>query len=131
MTQKTEASDIPPLRENGLLKADTTSKANILNEQFQKAFTPISSNKIPDKGHSPYPKMPNVVISNVGISKLLSNINPHKASGPDNISARVLKECKENVSPILTSIFKKSLAEGKIPLDWKHANVWPVYKKRR
>lgn len=128
-TQKTESSTIPPLRENGILKSDTISKANILNNQFQKAFTPVSSQPIPDRGPSPYPQMPNINISEKGINKLLSNLNPHKASGPDNINARVLKECKESVSPILTILFNKSLAQGKIPLDWKHANVCPVFKK--
>lgn len=41
-TQKTETSIIPPLRENGLLKSDPKTKSNILNNQFQKAFTPVT-----------------------------------------------------------------------------------------
>jgi hypothetical protein len=50
----------------------------------------------------------------------LFNINPHKASGPDNISGRILK---------INIIFQKSLQTGCIPSDWKHANVAPAYKK--
>ena len=63
------------------------------------------------------------------IEKLLGNINPHKAKGPDEIHGRVLKECRKVIAPILTIIFQKSLISGKIPTDWKHANVCPVYKK--
>jgi len=51
-TQKTESQTIPPLRDNGILKPDAKSKADILNRQFQKAFTPNNNDKIPDKGQS-------------------------------------------------------------------------------
>jgi hypothetical protein len=43
-----------------------------------------------------------------GITKLLANLNPHKAAGPDNIMPRVLKERAIEISPILTLIFNKS-----------------------
>ena len=67
----------------------------------------------------------NVQVS--AVEKLLGNINPHKAKGPDEIYGRVLKECKNAIAPIL--IFQKSLFSGTIPSDWKHASVCPVYKK--
>jgi hypothetical protein len=73
--------------------------------------------------------MPQINISSAGVSKRLSNINPHKACGPDNIHGRVLKELNEQVAPILTSIFSKSLKSGEIPTDWKQANVAPAFKK--
>ena len=128
-TQKKDNSDIPPLRKNGMLQSDTTTKANILNEQFQNAFTTITDTPIPDKGPSPHPTMPDFNITLEGVEKLTKNINPHKASGPDEINGRILKECSSSISPILTTIFQKSLSSGTIPLDWKHANVCPVYKK--
>jgi hypothetical protein len=64
-----------------------------------------------------------------GVSQLLCNLNPHKACRPDNIHGRVLKELNEQVAPILTSIFPKSLKSGEISKDWKHANVAPAFKK--
>jgi hypothetical protein len=36
------------LRQNGQLHSDTKTKANILNEQFQKAFTPATDDPIPN-----------------------------------------------------------------------------------
>jgi len=68
-------------------------------------------------------------IWSAGVSKLLYNLNPHKACGPDNIHGRVLEELNEQVAPILTSIFSKSLKSGEIPKDWKHTNVAPAFKK--
>jgi hypothetical protein len=36
--------------------------------------------------------MQNITITENGVYKLLRNIKPHKATGPDNILARYLKE---------------------------------------
>ena len=128
-TQKTENSSIPPLRKDGLLKIDTYTKSNILNQQFHKELTPVTDTPIPDKGPSPFHQMKDINIQVNGVEKLLGNINPHKAKGPDEIHGRALKECKNIIAPILTIIFQKSLLSGTIPSDWKHANVCPVFKK--
>ena len=73
--------------------------------------------------------MNNITISTQGVSKLLRQINPHKATGPDQICGKVLKELSEEIATIITCIFQKTLDSGKIPTDWKHANVCPVFKK--
>ena len=36
---------------------------------------------------------------------------------------------KDQVAPILTKIYTKSIETGTIPKDWKHANVAPAFKK--
>ena len=61
-----------------------------------------------------------------GVAKLLSNSKPNKASDPDKIAARFLKEMANVLAPSLTLIFKASLA---LPEDWKKAFVIPVYKE--
>ena len=43
--------------------------------------------------------------------------------------ARVLKECSNEISPILALIFNESLARGDVPDEWRQANVSPVFKK--
>ena len=48
--------------------------------------------------------MPPMEISVDGVAKLLSNLNIHKASGPENISARFLKECCDVVAPTVSQI---------------------------
>ena len=126
---RTENSGVAPLKSDGTLFTDTQDKANILNNQFQSVFTNEANTDIPDKGTSPHPDMPHTSIHNPGILKLLSNLNPHKACGPDNINSRVLKELREHTAPILTLLFTKSLETGITPTDWKHANVAPVFKK--
>jgi bacterioferritin (cytochrome b1) len=88
----TDNSGVAPLKKEGQLVADTKQKANILNEQFKSVFTTESIDNIPNKGVSPHPVIPPLAITTPGIQKLLDNINPHKASGPDNISGRILKD---------------------------------------
>ena len=59
----------------------------------------------------------------------LWKINPSKATGPDLIPMRVLKEAASAIAPFLCFIFQKSIDTGSVPADWKHANIIAVYKK--
>ena len=87
--------------------------------------------EIPNEGPSPHLVMENIDVTTSGITSLLKNLDVHKASGPDDISARFLKETAEVVAPVLKVIFERSLDTGDVPYDWRVANVAPVYKKGR
>ena len=64
-----------------------------------------------------------------GIQKMLENLNPHKATGPDDICPMFLKTLASSIASILMIVYKKSYNTGKLPDDWKSANVIPVFKK--
>jgi len=64
-----------------------------------------------------------------GVHALLSKLDSHKANGPDNIPAHVLKETTYEITPMLTHLFQQSLDTGDIPHDWRSAWVTPIYKK--
>jgi hypothetical protein len=53
----------------------------------------------------------------------------HKATGPDEISTKFLKEMAAPFTPALTFIFQASLNQGQTPEDWKLANVSAIFKK--
>ena len=63
------------------------------------------------------------------VRKLLKNVKPNKAAGPDNIHGKILKNCAVSLAYPLSLIFKTSYNSGMIPNDWKAANVVPVHKK--
>jgi hypothetical protein len=126
---KKDASGIAPLKQDGVLISDAKGKADILNKQYASVFTEEDTTSIPDLGPCPYPKMPTPVIQQIGVQKLLCNLNTNKAAGPDNLSPRFLKEVSTELSPLLTSLFQKSLVEGQVPSQWRTANVTPVFKK--
>ena len=52
----------------------------------------------------------------------------HKACGPDSISARIIKECANQLQVPLT-IMLRSVAEGAFPSRWAEANVVPIHEK--
>ena len=126
---------IPPLKENGVLITDPTEKANVLNRQFDNAFSEgrvYTPDSIKNKCSLPQiecPTMPDLVINTAGVAKLLTNLDPSKAPGPDGIAARVLKELAHEIAPSLSLIYRRSYAMGKVPTGWKVAHVSPVYKK--
>ena len=71
-----------------------------------------------------YYKYTNYLLKN----KALRNIKPSKASWPDNTPAWVLKDHADLIAPPLTAIFSCSLREGKLPNEWKKANIIPMPK---
>ena len=90
---------IAPLQSEGILHSDTVTKANILNRQFQSVFSPrnpMTNNGVPTQSGIDKP-MPEIDISTNGILKLLGNLDPSKAAGPDKIKPLVLKELREQL----------------------------------
>ena len=73
--------------------------------------------------------MPNIIFRTPGIAKLLNNLNPYKAAGPDLIPTHILKIASNQIAPVLTKIFQRSYDTSIIPSDWKDANIVPIYKK--
>ena len=63
------------------------------------------------------------------ITKVLLNLNVNKASGPDGIGNKILKNIAYSISRPLSMILNKSLQLGRFPEQWKLANVVPIYKK--
>ena len=75
---------------------------------------------------STVPIMSRISISTAGIQHQLLL---YEAGGPDNISPYILKNCANEISPVLLVIFTQSLDTGVLPSDWLLANVCPVFKK--
>ena len=84
---------------------------------------------VPDTNFSSVPVMPDLDISLNGILKLLKNLKPGKAAGPDQLKPLLLKELRDEIASIIKIIFEKSLQTGKLPSDWVTANIMPVFKK--
>lgn len=126
---KKDNTGITPLRNNGLLINDSKQKAEVLNTQYHSVFTQEDDTPISASLEDNYPSMPEINVTNNGVEKLLKNIYANKATGPDEISARIMKEFAPELSPLLTNILNKSIQEGEVPKDWRQANVIPVFKK--
>ena len=80
---------------------------------------------------SPYPPITDINITTPGVYKLLSEIDPHKAPGPDTLPGYFLKCTATEIAPILTHMFQQSLSTGDIPSQWKMTYVTPIHKSGR
>ena len=69
-----------------------------------------------------------IAITEPGVFALFSQTDPHKAGGPDNIPAQVLKELATELTPILMHLFRQSLNTGEIPQEWKSAFATQTFK---
>ena len=58
----------------------------------------------------------------------LSSLDPHKSSGPDNISPALLKYCAVPLTEPLHKLFVMSIHSGQLPGQWKLHLIAPVFK---
>ena len=106
-------------------------KAFLFNSFFQANFTlPGDTSHLPQINGLANPNLESCQISITETRLIIDNIDTNKASGRDNISGRTLKECSREISPSLTVLFNVSLTLGKMPENWKLANISQFFKKR-
>ncbi|XP_064638277.1 uncharacterized protein LOC135494302 [Lineus longissimus] len=107
-------------------------KAEVLNDFFTSVFT------IEDKSNIPPPDLepmdPNDInlelfITPAEVRKKLEELKVSKSPGPDGIHPRVLKELSNELAIPLSLLLNKSLNEGKLPSDWKKAQITALHKK--
>ena len=82
---------VSPLRESTSLKFTKQDRARILNNQFSSVFS-VDDKTSPNVQSPQGDTMHEPKITKEGMTRLLMNLFPSKASGPDMISARSLKE---------------------------------------
>ena len=64
-----------------------------------------------------------ISVSTEDVNSVLSTLSTDKGTGLDEISARLLKECVNEIASSLTALFNKSLSLGKVPQEWKEAKT--------
>ena len=116
------------MNKSGTPAATDEKKANALVNQFTSVFTQENLDNIPELPKL-YPDMPEIGFGEEGIVKILKNVNPSKAGGPDLIPSRFLKENACQLAPVYTHLFRQSYNSGSPPSSWTHAIVCPIYKK--
>ena len=129
-SQRTENNGISDLNNNNKTVSDPKEKANIFNNQFSTVFSKPCDTTYPTPKIDKNSKtLNNITVSKKGVLNLLKNINPDKATGPDNIPGMLLKLCAFELHETFTIFFQNSLNQGQIPDDWKTAHIFPLFKK--
>ena len=85
---KNDTSGIQALKDGDNLISDNKGKAQLVNTQFMSVFTNETSDEVPCPPplDCDIPSIPDIEIREEGVQKLLEDLNPNKATGPDNIS---------------------------------------------
>ena len=117
--------------DDGKIISDNTLKADEFNRFFLSQSN-INTNlaKLPtfmDKGNGN--KLNDIRTSPDEVCDILQSLKTNKATGPDGVSAKLLREAAPSIAKPLSKIINLSLQTCKIPRLWKQANVVPVYKK--
>jgi len=115
------------LQYDGEKYTDSEDKAYALSNHFISVFTNQDHYPLPHISKEITPDISQLMVNVDGIFNLLPKIGPNKAAGPDDIPPRSLKETTYQMSPLITFIFQSSLDQGKLPQDWKSANIIPIY----
>lgn len=63
------------------------------------------------------------------IGKFLEKLDLRKATGPDGVSGWTLNKCREQVVEPILDVMTCSVKEGKVPREWKRANIVMAYKE--
>ena len=69
-----------------------------------------------------------IIFTEAEVNSALSKINPRKATGPDGLCGKILKECRIQLSPVLLKLFQESMDSHVIPIQWLTAELVPVPK---
>ena len=63
------------------------------------------------------------------VAKKLEKLNINKCPGVDGIHPRILFEFKNYLAKPLSIFLSASLEFGVVPIDWKDADITPLFKK--
>ena len=121
-------------RPSGELTTTDQQVADVLGNFFQSVFTKEDevqdqSKVVHDDDTALRTANLNVDFSAEAVVNKLQRLQPDKSAGPDNLHPVLLRNCAAAVAEPLSIIFKKSFETGHVPLDWKTANIVPIYKK--
>ena len=122
---------IPPLESNGNTYVDDNDKANLLNNHFQNQTILNEQNAVlpPLPPPAYQSQLSTLVLTPLEVESVLKGLKVGKASGPNGLSNRILKELSSQLAQPLCSLFNQSLRSGIMPATYKEANVCPVPKK--
>ena len=126
---------VGPLEDNAGIKiTQGILMAEELNMHFSSVFAreDTSSLPVPETKFegSEGERLGQLVVTPEVVANKINNMKENKSPGVDGIAPKILKETVEQMCTPLAHVFNMSLQEGIVPLEWKEANIIPLFKKR-
>ena len=119
-------------KDNGELTTNDGENCQVLNNKFQSVFVHEPDGQLPQPefSFSGNPLL-DIKFDVEEVKELLKNLKENSASGPCNVSCKVLKECHRSLAYPIYKLLKLSFESGLLPRNWKRGNITPIYKKGR
>ncbi|BHF62279.1 hypothetical protein SprV_0200526100 [Sparganum proliferum] len=117
--------------DNGVEITENSEKTELLGQYFASVFTretEFRSHSASNAVETAGPVLDSILFPTAVVERELKNLKEAKCSGPDNIPAKFLKELANELSKPLAHIFRSSFELGRLPSEWKTANIFPIYK---
>ena len=128
--KKDKVSDLK--KNDGSMTEGDQEKSAELNNFFASVFTEEDTSSIPDPSfvNESLQPMSYAEITIEEMKKLLLSSKCDKSPGPDELHPKILKECAEELATPMKIMFDLTMKNGKIPEEWKKAEVKAIYKKK-
>ena len=120
---------IPTLVHQDIIASSDIDKANTLNNFFAMQSLLLEDNAIVPHILPSQSTLSVLVFTVDEVRSVLQSLPLGKASGPDQINNRILREMSKELSNTLCDLFNKSLSTASLPSSWKEAHVCAVFKK--
>jgi hypothetical protein len=116
---------------DGRYITDIKEKCEVFNQYFKNQCTLVdTTSTLPLFARTTDLSLTNVNFIENDILKHIRKLNINKAHGHDGIPIRILKLCGDSITLPLYIIFKRCVAMGYFPDEWKKANVVTIHKKK-
>ena len=132
-SKSSSRSRITSLLADGALLTSAQSIASAFNSFFVNVGKSLAEKIVPEPYtakamvcHSTFSLQP---ISEDFVSSSISSLKTNEAVGLDKISARLLKDAVDVITPSLTALFNLSFQTRTVPSIWKTVKVIPLLKK--
>nr|XP_047124213.1 uncharacterized protein LOC124806948 [Hydra vulgaris] len=123
------------LKDDGHISQDQIEIANILNKCFQDIFVIEPDGALPkfeSRFNNCATNFSDISLDEINFNDVLmrlQSLNKNKAFGPDKLHPAMLKNVSETFALPLTIIFRESLASSQLPIQFRSANITPLFKK--
>ena len=114
-----------------MIASSPQAKADLLSKSFGRNFNtsvaPLTIGDIVTVSPDECPS--GILCTEDDIVRLLSDLDTTKATGPDGISALMLKSTALAIAPLVTLLCNLSISHGTVPGNWKTSLIIPIHKQ--
>ena len=124
-------SEFPPIDDGIKTNFTNIDKANAFNNFFlNNSSLDCKNASLPDNvSTTTRPTLSKVTATEQDVKDTLKYLYVNKATGPDGISPKMLREAGETIAKPLTRLINMSFSTTQFPETWELANVLPLFKK--